>query len=89
MNDLISRQAAIDAVLDMNAEHRVSWVDAVIDVIDELPSAGPKIIRCRECKYGVDYYNEGDCYCSNPKWGLKYFGGSWDFYCADAKGAKR
>ena len=43
------------------------------------------LIRCRDCKYGVDYYHEGDCYCSNPKWGLKYFGGSWKFYCADAE----
>lgn len=43
------------------------------------------VVRCKDCKYGVDYYHEGDCYCSNPKWGLRYFGGSWDFYCADAK----
>ena len=38
MRDLIDRQAAIDAVLDMNAEHRVSWMDAVIDIIEELPT---------------------------------------------------
>ena len=44
-----------------------------------------KIVRCKDCRYGVDYYHEGDCYCSNPKWGLKYFGGSWNFYCADAE----
>ena len=45
----------------------------------------PEIILCKDCKHGVDYYDEGDCYCSNPKWGLMYFGGSWEFYCADAK----
>ena len=45
----------------------------------------PEIIRCKDCKHGVDYYHEGNCYCSNPKWGLQYFGGSWEFYCADAE----
>lgn len=44
-----------------------------------------QVVRCKDCRYGVDYYHEGDCYCSNPKWGLKYFGGSWKFYCADAE----
>ena len=52
---------------------------------EDLPSAEPQIIRCKDCKHGVDYYHEGDCYCSNPKWGLMYFGGSWEFYCADAE----
>ena len=51
MDDLISRQAAIEAVLDMNAEHRVSWKDTVIDIINELPSAQPEIIRCKDCKH--------------------------------------
>lgn len=50
MDDLIDRQAAIDAILDMNAEHRVSWKDAVIDIIDELPSAQPEQVRCKGCK---------------------------------------
>lgn len=45
----------------------------------------PEIIQCKDCRHGVDYYHEGDCYCSNPKWGLMYFGGSWEFYCAGAE----
>lgn len=79
--DLIDRQAAIDALT-----HK--WdgmVTSVFDVINSLPPAQSEIIRCKDCRHGVDYYHEGDCYCSNPKWGLKYFGGSWEFYCADAE----
>lgn len=68
--DTISRRAAIE------------WC---IEGLNNMPSAGPEIIRCKDCKHSVDYYHEGDCYCSNPKWGLKYFGGSWEFYCADAE----
>lgn len=52
---------------------------------DDAPTIEPEIVRCKDCKHGVDYYHEGDCYCSNPKWGLRYFGGSWEFYCADAE----
>ena len=43
------------------------------------------VVRCKDCRHAVDYYHEGDCYCSNPKWGLNYFGGSWEFYCADGE----
>lgn len=39
MDDLISRQAAIDAVFNLDASHRVSWKDAVIDTLDALPPA--------------------------------------------------
>ena len=50
MADLIDRQATIDAVSDLNAEHRVSWKDAVMDLLDELPSAQPeqRWIPCSE-----------------------------------------
>lgn len=58
-------------------------VDTKAEELDS--SAQPEIIRCKDCRHGVDYYHEGDCYCSNPKWGLMYFGGSWEFYCADAE----
>jgi len=67
MDDLISRQAAIDAVKkntfrltfaeEQNCEGRVAWsANAVYsDVIEgallELPSAQPEIIRCKDCKH--------------------------------------
>lgn len=57
----------------------------IIDRFMAFASAQPEIVRCKDCRHGVDYYHEGDCYCSNPKWGLEYFGGSWEFYCADAE----
>ena len=82
MDDLISRQAAIDAI---RGEIEINGYSHVADVLEQLPSAQPEIIRCKDCRHGVDYYHEGNCYCSNPKWGLTYFGGSWEFYCADAE----
>lgn len=89
--DCISRREALDAIdkyilgkkEDDNME--VRELMKLITKIYRMPSAQPEIVRCKDCRHGVDYYHEGDCYCSNPKWGLMYFGGSWEFYCADAE----
>lgn len=48
MQDLISRQAALDAL-------EWKWAGkAAIDAIKNLPSAQPEIIRCKDCKYLFD-----------------------------------
>ena len=59
-DDLISRQAAIDALgekplvwddfSDFDLGKAAQWSDDV-DAIKALPSAQPEIIRCRDCKY--------------------------------------
>lgn len=68
MNDLISRQAAIDALekvaelfpwrvpgnRDTYDRYNEAWNDAIGRAeieIEELPSAQPEIIRCRDCKW--------------------------------------
>ena len=73
-DDLISRQAAIEAVKkntfrltfaeEQNCEGHVAWsAEAVYsDVMEgallELPSAQPEIIRCKDCKHWTN--NIGD-----------------------------
>lgn len=61
MDDTISRAAAIDALADYI--HNVDKVlgtgrltaydckDAATSVFEELPSARPEIIRCKDCKH--------------------------------------
>lgn len=73
MSDLISRQAAIDA-LDgeitvtgrANAEAVRGYANLVCDRIKRLPSAQPEIIYCKDCKWS-DWYDAADghkyCYC--------------------------
>lgn len=58
MNDLISRQQAIDAIScnititgRRNAELVAATIGSFADRIKALPSAQPDIIRCRECKF--------------------------------------
>ena len=52
--DLISRQAAIDAfvkyVADGYAESPNDF-EGYMEVIRELPSAQPEIVRCKDCKH--------------------------------------
>ena len=61
MNDLISRQAAIDA-LQKAINKGIPPFDDVMgsircgvrlarNIIEDLPSAQPEIIRCKDCRY--------------------------------------
>ena len=53
MNDLISRQAAIDA-LHMHLMYRMgtdSNKKRLDEWINNLPSAQPEIIRCKDCRH--------------------------------------
>ena len=54
MNDLISRQAAIDAlmeILDRPNHAEFLYTDEICKALKALPSAQPEIIRCKDCKY--------------------------------------
>ena len=49
MSDLISRQAAIEAVKE--AYENDEMFDGYEYRLQELPSAQPEIIRCKDCKH--------------------------------------
>lgn len=91
MNDLISRKAAIEAIEELTNRYFVRKAVLVIaqDTINNLPSAQPEIIRCKDCKWYVIYQLKKDgtddrrykpSYClslsfhPNPKW-----------FCADGE----
>ena len=72
MDDLISRQAAIDAIMGEPTDaHYPSWYAAQIE---KLPAAQPEIIRCKDCKHR---YLDGMIW--NCPFGLS---GGEDFFCA-------
>ena len=87
MSDLISRQAAIDAV--QHAFDRETLLNSfvrkvAVDALKTMPSAQPDHIRCRDCKYwdktwtnnwSPDYH-----YCPMID-GVR----KGNFYCADAE----
>ncbi len=50
MNDMISRQDAINSPVKMVSEG-LEWIP--VYHIKELPSAEPEIIRCKDCKYWI------------------------------------
>lgn len=56
--DLISRQAVIDAICTEGTRLERNGTTAMVeikqwcvDILEQLPSAQPEIIRCKDCKY--------------------------------------
>ena len=83
MSDLISRQAAIDAIdrLDIPEDMCVFEILSHIELeIGTLPSAQPEIIRCKDCKH------KGTKNCVANAW-TTIFGVTVkdDFYCGLAE----
>ena len=88
MDDLISRQAAIDAIVNTVSEiglHDNSEVarygatfrqHEIIDIIEGMPSAQPEIIMCKDCKHHRKD-SHGLYYCCRKEygygWGLNDF----------------
>ena len=79
MDDLISRQAAIDAIRASTSKYtgfmemEMYTDDDAVEAIEALPSAQPEIIRCKDCKWWYGrvtlcdkhgYLTNADDYCS-------------------------
>lgn len=64
MDSLISRQAAIDALMDEFKRVPTNAIRAK-DALEKLPSAQPDIIACKDCKHWIchdrrcGYWNHG------------------------------
>ncbi len=79
MSDLIDRQE-----LRKDITTSIDYCEDILEIIDRQPSAEPKIIRCKDCKYWeTEWQNSIDPsmhYC--PMTDHSHEG---DFYCADAE----
>lgn len=51
-----------------------------VPTIDAVP-----VVRCKDCRYSDDYYNDGSCYCKHPEHEMRYIGKNWNWYCADGE----
>ena len=89
-DDLISRQAAIDhlkkrlyeTALNNNTEHPYyeEIADNRVDIwLNELPSAQPEIVRCKDCEYGEQDKAEEPKKCDT----CKHEKARWFSRCAD------
>ncbi len=90
MDDLISRQKAIEELLSLNDQcnsvYYTKCIDDAVYALEILPSAQPDIIRCKDCKW-ASY----DCeWCLNPdapvggdECARLYIEPDW--FCADGK----
>jgi len=72
MDDLISRQAAIARAVPLNLFGREVMLVSVSE-LENLPSAQPEIIRCKDCKHK---------HIENMVWTCPFgLPGGPDFYC--------
>ena len=53
--------------------------------LKKLTAAQSEIIHCRDCRYSIDFYQDGCCYCKMPSKEMRYIEEGWDFYCAAGK----
>ena len=60
MNDLISRQAAIDMIRLYREDEAVD-LDELESSIALMPSTQPEIIRCKDCKHYTDAFPYNIC----------------------------
>ena len=70
MDDLISRVAAIDAAIeaadDWDGGCNKERERFIRDALEQLPSAQPKIIRCKDCKFAINV-GTTDMMCKNSR----------------------
>ena len=80
-SDTISRQAAIDAVRTVIGDNRSI---SVCEAIEQLPSAQPEIIRCKDCKYWTRIKRTNRYWCKTDD-GLFDLNPSPDDFCSRAE----
>lgn len=80
MDDLISRQKAIDALKEKVFHNLSDEFYGAMQVLDELPSAQPEIICCKDCVYQTESWI-GIKYCEAHG---DHIGKDYD-YCSNAR----
>ena len=55
MDELISRQAAIDATKKHYRAHDNDLLELIAFDIEQLPPIQPEIVRCKDCKHWIPY----------------------------------
>lgn len=86
--DLISRQAAIDAIHEdadwlaaQGSDWQVERMERDKSILKSLPSVEPEIVRCKDCKHRDPEDRKCDC-GHDILWQLPR---QDDWYCADAE----
>lgn len=78
MSDLIDRQTAIDALQEKVFHNLSDEFYGTMQVLNELPSAQPEIITCKDCKH-TRHCGPGKAMCQNGKIH------ELDWYCANGE----
>lgn len=61
----------------------VTTLEGLLKKYDTADTDVVPVIRCKDCKYSIDEYHDGECYCDYTKC-LQYIK-DWNHYCSWAK----
>jgi len=73
-------QGEIDRLQRLNTSLQKTIIK-LVKIINECQPVN--VTYCSDCKYSVDRYGDGDCYCRYDD-DLRYIGKNWNHYCGYA-----
>lgn len=82
----MSRMVEYDYLIARAKEH--PFTRNIVEFFKSLKTVDAvEVVRCKNCKHSIDYYNDSGCYCRKPNAdnGLDYIFGGWDWFCADGE----
>ena len=87
----MTNQEAIEHIKNIKI---YSWQDGytdeareALDMAISALQAQEETVRCKDCKYSIDFYGPGECYCCRLNWELDWTR-DWNFYCGAAERRK-
>ena len=82
MRKLIDLDTAIDAVLkESNTDGAYGYMDtkSIVDLLNDLPSAQPEILRCKDCKHHWTYRPMGNMPTETCEFEQTFYDANVDF----------
>lgn len=69
-----------------NSTDKGMFTHGILYAIAEQPTIDAvAVVRCKDRKYSLDYYHDGDCYCKKPTREMLWIGSTWDGFCSSGE----
>lgn len=69
----------------LNCTRGFQFASACESICEATEVDAVKVVRCKDCKYSVDYYQDGNCYCRRPSKPMEWIEKGFNWFCADGE----
>lgn len=83
--DLLKRLPKVDLDHDEMITKCGAVGDMIVLIFDAPTVDAVPVVRCKDCKYAIDYYGDGDIYCRRPFQVMDYHDSNPNWFCADGE----